>query len=570
MNKFLNIFAITLLVFLFVCLSAEITCRIAGIPKDRVMFKELSIGEKKFFISNPDFVKTIFRGIPAPPALPFSIFPREKPPSVFRVFVLGESSVAGFPYLPPSSFPSLADFVLNRIGVGKKCEVINCGITAITSKHVAEMAAQVLKYQPDCIVIYAGHNEMYGIGGAASSMTPQLQPFAEPILNLRIVRLLHSVLPEGRNATAKRNLLEQQARKKVSAQQKKYALKTFQSNLDRAITLCKKAGVPLILCTVVRNEMDYAPFGNGAAAPELRNLLKSVDCAAGIGAADTANGLSTLDSIIRTNANEPLPRYLKGKALGKSGRFKEARILLDSAIDLDCVPVRAPGEINGAIRSLAGQYNVALLDIEELVRRQIGADGIIDHRLLLDYLHFNYRGNLLVGSILAGFLSDRFFNISLPVDTLMRKAGPGPYDAYDDVVATGTIQNMCLNWPFENKDCLAPFAEYLQNRTDSLNAGLDSIEQAAFKTRNPKETYEFYSYLSQQYFSRQEYAKAKQVLSHLLEQVPIDPGINKTMGILAINEKKYKEAYQYIKLSYDINPDPKTYEILKGFSSAPH
>jgi lysophospholipase L1-like esterase len=567
LNTAFNIFGLSLLLCLLLGGMLEIAFRIAGIQKDPPLFKDFSIGSKHFYITNDDYAKAIFRGNPDPPRHPFSIFLKDKPDSVFRIFVLGESSVAGFPYHSTSSFASVAEYVLQQIPATKKCEIINCGITAITSKHIASIADKLLQYQPDCIVIYAGHNEFYGIGGVGAGEVLWIRSVAETIYNVRTIRLCQTLFSKKQTSQGITNLLEQQAKKKVTNHQKDIAFEIFRRNITSIISKYHSRNIPVLLCTVVRNERNYAPFGNGNLPSASINYLQTFGNGSNGDSSQVKGKKHLVDSIIGRYPTEPLPYYLQGTLLAGLGKSPESQSALGKAIDFDRVPVRAPSQINAIIKELAKKYSIPLLDLEQLSRAWIGQDGIIDQRLLIDYIHFNYKGNQFAGAALAGFIAEKYLGASTDPASLERLAENRQYDLLDEIVSAGTINNLCDNWPFENKPLLVGFSSFLKHRIDSLGSQLDSIEKAAFSQVNPKDTYALYTHISQQYFNLKEYEKAKKPLLLLLKQHPIDPRINKTLGIINLLEKNYKAAYQYIKLSYDINPDKKTYDILKGFTN---
>ncbi len=78
----------------------------------------------------------------------------------------------------------------------KHVEVVNTALTAINSITLKDFIPQVLKYEPDAILIYAGHNEYYGAFGIGSNETMSKSAFLRSlnfgIMNLRIAQLVKS------------------------------------------------------------------------------------------------------------------------------------------------------------------------------------------------------------------------------------------------------------------------------------------------------------------------------------------------------------------------------------------
>ena len=74
-----------------------------------------------------------------------------------------------FPYNFYYSFAEQLEqrLLLNTEGV--HVEVINLGMTAVNSYVIRDLSQRVMEYEPDAVIIYAGHNEYYGSFGAAST-----------------------------------------------------------------------------------------------------------------------------------------------------------------------------------------------------------------------------------------------------------------------------------------------------------------------------------------------------------------------------------------------------------------
>jgi hypothetical protein len=73
--------------------------------------------------------------------------------------VLGESSVHGDPYGPAYAFPAFLQQRLAAALPDSVVEVVNCGVPAVASWHVRLVAEEVVRYRPDVVLVYAGHND---------------------------------------------------------------------------------------------------------------------------------------------------------------------------------------------------------------------------------------------------------------------------------------------------------------------------------------------------------------------------------------------------------------------------
>ena len=83
-------------------------------------------------------------------------FATRKAARSYRVFVLGESSTAGFPYPRNGTFSRVLRDMLRDVLPEDSVEVVNLGMAATNSYALADIASEVLAQSPDAVVIYAG------------------------------------------------------------------------------------------------------------------------------------------------------------------------------------------------------------------------------------------------------------------------------------------------------------------------------------------------------------------------------------------------------------------------------
>ena len=86
-------------------------------------------------------------------------FPAEKPPGSFRMFCFGGSTVYGHPYTGETSFPKWLELELAGRDPSRAWQAINCGGVSYASYRIAPMVQEILRYQPDLIIVATGHNE---------------------------------------------------------------------------------------------------------------------------------------------------------------------------------------------------------------------------------------------------------------------------------------------------------------------------------------------------------------------------------------------------------------------------
>src|SRR3990172_10902472 len=136
-------------------------------------------GNRALFVSTPD-ESSVYYGINTEagrryffwgnfvPTPRKDLFLKKKPPNGYRIFVLGGSTTAGFPYGNNVTFTRILQRRLADTFPNRRIEVVNTAFTAINSYTILDFMDEILEQKPDAILIYAGHNEFYGALGVGS------------------------------------------------------------------------------------------------------------------------------------------------------------------------------------------------------------------------------------------------------------------------------------------------------------------------------------------------------------------------------------------------------------------
>ena len=91
--------------------------------------------------------------------MPDREFLAEKPANGLRVFVVGESSAAGYPYPPAYAFGAWLERRLQADLPDLSVEVVNAAVAGYSSRRALVALREVAGYQPDVVIVYSGHNE---------------------------------------------------------------------------------------------------------------------------------------------------------------------------------------------------------------------------------------------------------------------------------------------------------------------------------------------------------------------------------------------------------------------------
>ena len=185
-----------------------------------------------------------------------------KPKGLYRILVVGGSTVAGFPYPFELAMPRQLEVVLQQQSPDRQFEVLNAGITAINTHSEVDVVRQGLACEPDLIIVHSGHNEFYGPGGEASTASgfaPRLYPLLQILRRQRLFQLGESCVYRP----PKRHLLETLPADiaiPLDGPVFARARESYEAHLREMVALATQARIPILLTTVPSNLRDQSPM----------------------------------------------------------------------------------------------------------------------------------------------------------------------------------------------------------------------------------------------------------------------------------------------------------------------
>ncbi|MBS0262689.1 MAG: SGNH/GDSL hydrolase family protein [Planctomycetes bacterium] len=338
-------------------------------------------------------------------------FALPKPADTFRVVVVGESSVQGYPYPSELAFPRQLQLVLERQLSQKHVEVLNAGIVGISTTPLVDVVRQVLTSAPDLIVVYAGHNEFYGVGGVASNVSTA--PWQFEVRRFRLAQLFHGRPPI--TVTAGQDListLPQQSSAGQSPRLEAQAREQYRHNLQTIIRICQRAQVPTLLCGVASNLRDQSP--------ELRYLAEDPLAEITLPDQDPNDPQSLEKSLVHLRevcsqacAQTPLnavAHYRLAQVCEALKDFEAAGAAYRTARDTDVCRYRAPGDFRDIAADLVRQAPPALVKFVDLapVFQHATTYAVPGGDFFLEHVHFNTEGHWLVARTLGQFIVEGF------------------------------------------------------------------------------------------------------------------------------------------------------------------
>jgi tetratricopeptide (TPR) repeat protein len=533
--KLLVFKTIMVLMPLFILAFIELILRIAGVGKEIPLF----IGDPSnegYLQINHDIARRYFLDPDAAPGVQYPAFRKEKSENSFRVVVQGASTVAGIPYKKGGAFPAMLEQRLRKSLPGKEIEVINTGITAVCTYTLLDLADDIIKINPDAVIIYAGHNEYYGVLGIGSSQRLSrfsgLVRFYHATSRFRFVRLIrnaHAALARRKTAEIisrpNSTLMERMVQEKeIPFGSALYVrgVDQFRVNLTKLAGKYRKHGIPVFLCTLVSNLKDLEPF-LGEGSPVMA------------------------DNLNRENADH---HFEQGMKLYREGAYDLARNHFSLARDYDNLRFRAPSEFNEIIREVAGKQGAILVDVEELFEAN-SQNRIIGNELLTEHVHPNIQGYFLIADACyhalykSGIVKD--WKVIIPGKAARKDL---PVTEVDSIYGLIGIRMLKDSWPFRDgspgKDQTGAFFTP-ESHIDSLAYSL-FMEQISWG--------EAMNRLYQHYLSTGQFVKALTVVRALQIELK-NTGIPYNMAARIYSEMgRFGQASDALKRGFEIQPMP--------------
>jgi lysophospholipase L1-like esterase len=394
----------------------------------------------EYLALNPSYVARYFRDFV--PGVAFTPFRAQKTDDTFRVFVLGGSTSAGFPYRFYNGFAGRLADELRAARFPQKIEVVNLGMSAVNSYTVLDLGREALKWQPDALVVYAGHNEYYGAFGTGSTESGL---GGSRWLKLAVIRLRRTVfftlteslfgLKTGtgsRVSETERTLMARVVRDsdiEWGGDVFGSGVAQFESNMTALLKASAEAGVPILVGTLVSNLADQAPLSDKAEAN-----------------AAFQEGLSSR----RSGDNE-----------GAHAAFVRAR-------QLDGIRFRAPTELNDWLRGNVRALGGGLVDLVPVFVSE-SLQGLEGMGLFADHLHPNAKGHQLMAT--------SFRRALVPGDPVISVRPDSSLDMLDASHSRLLLLRLLGDYPFrKDADLEEVNAEYTQLLREAKGGSMsDSI-----------------------------------------------------------------------------------------------
>ncbi len=360
-------------------------------------------------------------------------FATRKEPNEFRIFCIGDSTVQGNPWTTETSVTTWLEISLNSAEPNRRWDVINCGGISYASYRMVPILEEVLRYQPDLVIVHCSHNEFledrtYG----DLKRTPRwLWRMQEQASQLRLFNVLRSMgdKPERSLVTDTRgqaitdgagNRSEMTAEVEALLDYRgglglyhrdeawqRGVIAHYEFNLRRMTSIAQQARVPLILMNPACNLRDSPPFKVEHRASLTEQQRQKWDDlwaqARQHYVSQPSEALRLLREALAIDDQHAGLHYDLAKCYDSLSLFNDARSEYTRAKELDVCPLRILEPMNDIVRQVGRDTQTPIFDVRALFDH-LSRDGIPGSDWFVDHVHPTIPGYQRVADELANEL----------------------------------------------------------------------------------------------------------------------------------------------------------------------
>jgi lysophospholipase L1-like esterase len=355
---------------------------------------------------------------------------------------------------------------------------------------VAELADELLDYEPDLLILYVGHNEFYGAFGTASTVgiggNPTLTRLYLELTNVRtfvllrdaieaVVGLFRSPVKIEPGKTLMAEVIGDEA---ITYGSDEYwvTLEAFEENLRGIIRNARSRKVPVLVSGLVSNVRDHPPFLS-AHRPDMDvEARERWDRA--IAAGDSAMVRGSFDLALRhyevacaLDSTHALGLFKLAGSLLKTADTAEARRRFLAAKDCDLLRFRASEDLITRLRSLTRETATPLAAVDSAFESR-SPGRLIGRELMMEHLHPTIEGYALMAETFAAtmrrhglvFGRDRWSSaMEVPAHVALRNAAVSQFDTLAGAIK---IELLTHRWPFVRETL--PFTYQPKDRVEEI------------------------------------------------------------------------------------------------------
>jgi tetratricopeptide (TPR) repeat protein len=333
--------------------------------------------------------------------------PGSVPP--LRILVIGESSGRGEPYHPWLSVAQIAAWRLEKVFPNRAFHV-DMWATGGAILKTMHNKLDSLRYRPDALMVYVGHNEFQGryawkrevdhypedravLGGAERQAAVKLFLRVSPLYQLLDETREHQLLDALPPRRVTRTLVD---RPVCTPAESKAIEEDFHRRLESIAVFCESINTLPIFIIPACNDAGWDPSRSVLAAEtpgsERAAFAREVMHARALETKNRPEAIRIYRDLVKRHPEFAETHYRLARLLEQTGTWNEARDHYVQARELDGLPLRCTERFRQAYRHVAAEHpSVLLVDGPEVLEAS-SRHGITSGRLFHDAQHPNLAG----------------------------------------------------------------------------------------------------------------------------------------------------------------------------------
>ncbi len=416
----------------------------------------------------------------------------KKDKDTLRIFSYGASSTAGWPYGLDFSYTSYLKKYLQTIYSNKKIETINFSVLGFDSLEVRYIIEKSIKYLPDIIIVYTGHNavEEYNIkkikSGFLNNISLQFKNFSLFKLINHLINIINTGYLSKWTVIPDRTRDQIYDKSIITKNEKKLLIKNYTKNINSIISLALNNNIKLVIIKPIYNMFDFGPvysYYNKALTKTdkdlyVYNLKKGIDLFKN---KKINQALTIFQKCQKLDSEVAILQFYLAKCYYLINNLERALYHRKKSIDLDGVWWVCTGQHQEILNKIKEQQNIVVINLLKKIAEKTG-EKFLNNKWLIDEIHPTPFAHSMIADILlekmiknkmipAGFEENKSFNYRI---NLLEEMGQRRYSVLQQMLAIDMYH--ISFWSFDPFPVLERSRNYIEkyfNYTDckpSLNA----------------------------------------------------------------------------------------------------